>query len=459
MLDEKNVLLIMSDEHRPDALSVAGHDVVETPVLDELARSGTRFTDAYCPSPLCAPCRASFATGRYVHEVSAWDNAASYDGSTPSWPEHFSDDGVSTASVGKTDFRPGVRVFDEQIEPGHREDPDLNGLYRDPPNVRESGRDRITKAGPTEEPDWHEQDDEQYTEAAIEWLSARADEDGVDPWVLSLNYILPHFPLTAEREYYEQYPESSVDLPYDNPAADDHPIVEELRDHFDGREIDEETLRRARSAYYALCTRLDENVGRVLDALDRFGLAEDTLVVYTSDHGEMLGDHECWWKCTMYEQSVGVPLIARGPNVAENEVVERPVSILDLIPTMADATGVAYDSTWRGESLTPILRGEDDPNPDRTVFSEYHSHGTSYGAFMIRQNEYKYVYYPENPDQLFDLEADPREMTNLADDPEFRNVRKRLENELRSIVDPEAVDQQAHEDQKRRREQPVEEWW
>jgi choline-sulfatase len=457
MPERPNVLLVTSDEHRPDAMGVAGHDIVETPTLDRLAAEGTRFTDAYCPSPLCAPCRAAFATGRYVHEVGAWDNAASYDGTPAAWGERLAERGVHTASVGKLDFRPGVEGFAEQVAPSYREDPDVNGLYRDPPIVRDGARERILAAGPTGEPGWHERQDERCTEAAVDWLADHADDE--EPWVLSLNYILPHFPLTAVREYYERYPEAEMDLPVDHPAADDHPIVEEIRDHFDGRDVDEDVLRRTRAAYYALCSQLDDNLGRVLDALDALGLAEETLVVYTSDHGEPLGDHECWWKCCMYEQSVGVPMLARGPGVPAGREVETPVSLLDLVPTVADAVGVEPAPAWRGDSLAGALWGEGGLDDGRAVFSEYHAHGVSRGMFMIRQGQYKYVHYPENPPQLFDVDADPTEMKNLADDPAFADVRERLHEELLSVCDPAAVDARAREDQADRRERPVEEWW
>jgi len=460
--DARNVLLILSDEHRPDAAGYAGHDLVETPALDGLAAAGTRFSNAYCPSPLCAPCRGSLTTGRYVHEVGTWDNAASYDGSGPNWPSHCSTRGVHTASVGKLDFQPGVEVFDEQLLPNYRGSPDVNGLERDPPNVRENARDRILAAGPSEEPGAHERGDAERTDRAVEWLETRASDDPDDPWVLSVNYTLPHFPLTAVRDYYDRYPESAVDLPVDYPAADDHPILEELRDHFDGREVPEPVLRRTRAAYYALCTELDDNVGRLLDALDRTGLAEETLVVYSSDHGEPLGDHATWWKCNMYEPAAGVPLLVRGPGVRTG-VAGTPVSLLDVVPTLASTVGVEPDPGWQGRSLRPALRGE--PFERRPVLSEYHAHGTSRGAFMLRDGRYKYVHYPGDgiPDQLFDRERDPEELENLAadPDPEHAAVLDRLRGTLTDRVDPdpETVDRRARADQRERRERPVEEWW
>lgn len=456
MAEPMNVLLIMSDEHRPDALGCAGDSTVGTPTLDGMAEEGTRFTSAYCSSPLCAPSRASFATGRYVHETGYWDNATPYDGQVESWGHRFDEHGIDVTTVGKLDFVPDSDDgFADQRVPAHRETPDVHGLHRDPPIQRGKGRSRIEAAGPVPDGEaWYGERETTRTREAIEFLEARA--NGVDagsdtePWALCVNYILPHFPLEVERCYYDQYPTAEMGLPVDYPAADDHPILDELRHHFDGRNIDEETLRRTRAAYYGLCTALDDYIAQLLTALDRTGLAEDTLVIYASDHGEPLGDHELWWKCCMYEPSVGVPLLFRGPDIEEDVTVESPVSLLDLVPTMADAVGIEPDDAWRGRSLLPIVRGEREQDHDRTVFSEYHAHGTSRGLFMLRQGRYKYVHYPENPDQLFDVVADSDERHNLAAVPEHANRRARFERRLREIVDPEAVDERARADQRER---------
>jgi choline-sulfatase len=454
MTEPKNVLLIMSDEHRPDALGCAGHSTVRTPTLDGVAEAGTRFTSAYCSSPLCVPSRASFATGQYVHEISYWDNATPYDGAISSWGHHFEKHGIDVTTVGKLDFVPDVDDgFADQRVPAHRETPDVHGLHRDPPIQRENSRSRIEAAGPVPNGEaWYCEREATKTREAIEFLEARADErddnSATEPWVMSVNYILPHFPLEVERRYYDQYPTAEMDLPIDYPAADEHPILDELRHHFDGRGVDEETLRRTRAAYYGLCTALDDYIAQLLAALDRTGLAEDTLVIYTSDHGEPLGDHELWWKCCMYEPSVGIPLIFRDPGVEEGITFDSPVSLLDLVPTIAECVGIESDDAWQGRSLLPVIRGEREPDPDRAVFSEYHAHGTSRGMFMLRQGRYKYIYYPDNPAQLFDVVADPDECHNLTAVPEHAERCERFERHLREIVDPETIDERARADQR-----------
>lgn len=460
MPSQQNVLLILSDEHRPDTLSCAGHPHVETPNLDSMAANGVRFTDAYCPSPLCVPSRASFATGRYVHEIGYWDNAAPYNGSPPSWGHHLSEHEVDQTTIGKLHFEPFVDDgFDNQILTSHMESLDTFGLYRDPPKVRPGGRDRIERAGPIPDGEaWYNADssddicDENRFERAVEWIERRGERDDNEPWLLSVNPLIPHFPLQVEQSYYDLYPEAEMDLPIDCPADDNHSALEQLRDHFNGRNIDEETLRRARSAYYGLVTVLDDYIGDLLDALERTGQADNTLVIYTSDHGEVLGDHELWWKCCMYEQSAGVPLVVRGPGVDEGRTVEDPVSLLDVIPTMTDALGVPADPNWQGRSLLPVVTGEREPDTDRAVFSEYHAHGVSRSFYMIRRGQYKYVHYLNGPDQMFDLNADPQELNNLADSSEYQDVCESLESDLREVIDPVEVDERAREDQRRRRE-------
>jgi len=445
-----NVLLIMTDEHRPDAMGCAGHPIVETPTMDSLAADGTRFTDAYCPSPLCGPSRAAFATGQYVHENGYWDNATVYDGAVDSWGHHFADRDVPVTTIGKQDYEPGVdNGFEDQRLVKNRETLDTNGLRRDPPIQRSGARDRIFESGSHPDDDENHPAEENITEAAVEYLENRAAEDDDDDWVCWVNYHAPHFKLRPKHRY-DVYDEDEVDLPKDYPAADSHPIVDELRRHFDGRNVPEDVLRKTRTGYYGLCTGVDDQIGTVVETLDDLGLDEETLVIYTSDHGESLGDHELWWKCNMYEESVGVPLIMRGPGVTDDREVGQPANLLDLVPTMADAVGIDPAEKWQGDSLLDLARGRDDPDEERMVFSEYHAHGVSHGMFMLRQGRYKYIYYPHNPDQLFDLEDDPDEMNNLADDPSYGDLVLRLKRQLFRKVDgnPADIDQRALTDQR-----------
>jgi choline-sulfatase len=443
-----NVLVIMTDEHRKDAMGCAGHPIVKTPNMDALAKRGIRFTNAYCNSPICIPSRASFAAGRYVNEIENWDNTKPYQGEQKSWGHHLSENGVSVTTIGKLDFlAESDDGFKDQRFAQHRQLPgDIEGLHRDPVRKRADGRDRITEAG---DGDFWIEDTEKETLEAERFLREEAPAKE-QPWVLWLNYLPPHFPLIAPKKYYDMYPEDEMDLPFDSPSADGHPILNDLRYHFDAQNVDEKRLRKTRSAYYGLCTFIDDYIGRVLKALRDSGLEEDTLIIYTSDHGEPLGDHDLWWKCNMYEESVGIPLIVAGKGLPQNVTNHSPVSLVDITSTISEAVGVRPDSEWKGKSILPLLPQNKEESDNRLVFSEYHAHGTSHGMFMIRKGKYKYVYYPQNPEQLFDLEDDPQEMKNLAEASEYAQLKEQLYKELLSLVQPDEVDRKALSDQKSR---------
>ena len=447
-----NVLLIMADEHRRDALGCAGHPVVQTPRLDALARSGTRFGNAYCNSPLCVPSRASFATGTPVHQTVAWDNGKPYSGGLPSFGQTLSEQGVQVVTVGKLHFDADADTGFSDRRVMRASKMDLEGLRRNPVRARPDGRNRILEAG---RGDHWEASTEAETAAAIEFLREEAPH-AEKPWVLWLNYLPPHFPLIAPESFLSLYPEDEIGDPIDFPSAAHHPVLEELRLHFDVNRIDIHSARRARAAYYALCSFVDAHVGRVMAALTESGLEDQTLVIYTSDHGEMLGDHELWWKSAMYEPCVGIPLLMRGPAVSPDTIIDTPVSLLDVTATIADAVGVQKPSHWWGQSLLPAARKEQPLPADRAVFSEYHAHGVSHAIFMLRKGRFKYVHYVGSPAQLFDLEQDPHEMDNLALKPQFQSVARELQDELRSLADLERLDEQAHRDQEMRlRQNPI----
>jgi len=207
-------------------------------------------------------------------------------------------------------------------------------------------------------------------------------------------------------------------------------------------------VRTAVAAYYGMCSFLDHNIGKVLAALEAAGLARDTRVVYTSDHGDNLGKRGFWNKSVMYEESTGVPLIMAGPDVPQGHVVRDVVSLVDASPTILEAAGEtltpAEQAELPGYSWLRIANGD---VPERTVLSEYHAVGSPAGAFMIRMGRWKYVHYVGMPPQLFDLEADPEEANDLGESPAHAEIRAACERRLRSVVDPAAADAQAFADQ------------
>jgi choline-sulfatase len=462
-MQPRNLLFIMSDEHSRRVLGCYGHPMIKTPNLDRLAARGVRFTDAYCNSPICVPSRASFHTGRYPHQIRFWDNAIPYDGSVPSWGHRLKQAGHRATSIGKLHFRSAAddNGFSEEIMPLHVVDGvgDPLGMIRRPLPVRKATLKLANDAG-CGDSDYQRYDDKIAT-AAEQWLreqrqtdKPRTDKPRTDkPWALFVSFVCPHFPLIARQEWYSLYPEASVPRPalYDAAERPDHPYVAALRECqiFD-KGFDAQKLGKAIAAYFGLVSFIDHNVGRLLGVLEQTGLEGETRVIYTSDHGDNLGARGLWGKSTMYEESAGVPMIMAGPEIPQGVVCREPVSLIDCFPTILDCVGQqrhADDVGLPGSSLFDIVRGT---APRRTVMSEYHASGAATGAFMIRKGQFKYIYYVGMPPQLFDLDADPQEARDLAQEAGYGGVLKDCEAALRRIVDPEAADRQAFSDQAER---------
>ena len=452
----RNVLVIMSDEHSRRVLGAYGNKVIQTPNLDHLAAEGTLFENAYCNSPICVPSRASFATGRYVHEIGAWDNAIPYEGTPPSWGHALQAKGHRCDSIGKLHYRSteDSNGFANEIIPLHVLDGqgDVQGMLRRPPMHRNSTQQLAGDAG--EGDSTYLGYDRQITQKTVQWLENVADEPPEKPWCLFVSLVCPHFPLVAPPEFFRLYPLQDLPFPTLRGPGEvpDHPVLKKLReiqdyeDHF----RDEDHIRTAVAAYYGMVSFLDDNIGRILRALGEKGLSEDTAVIYTSDHGDNLGNRKFWGKSNMYEEAAGIPLLMRGPGVPAGRRVKTPVSLVDVYPTIMEAIGVPeaeVDPTLPGTSLLRLLDGED---PDRTVFSEYHAIGSITGMFMVRFGRYKYVHYEGYSPQLFDLEADPAESRDLALVPGHEEVRAEGDRRLRAICDPAAVTRQAFEDQDQR---------
>ncbi len=444
-----NILVLMSDEHNIKSLGCYGHPRVKTPNIDALAARGTRFRNAYCNSPVCIPARASFATGKYIHEMGYWDNADPYEGSVPSWHHRLREGGHRVDSIGKLHFR-GVdddNGFSNEIVPMHVVDGigDLLGLIREDLPVR-GGSWKMAKLAGSGESDYIRYDLD-ITRRAVDWLETEAPKSGDTPWALFVTWVCPHFPLTAPPEFYDLYPVSGIDLPkqYDEGDRPRHPYVEDYRNSFNYDDhFDLDKVKMAVAGYYGLCSFMDSNVGRVLKALSDLGHTDDTRVMYTSDHGDNLGSRGLWGKSTMYEEAAKVPMILSGPDIPAGRVLDTEVTHIDCFPTFLEWAGAGPSdgdmAERQGVSLTEIANGT---VPERTILSEYHGMGSTTGAFMIRHGKYKYVHYVKYPPQLFDLELDPEEMVDIAGDPANRGVLADCEARLRRLMDPDDADARA----------------
>ncbi|MBI3832539.1 MAG: sulfatase-like hydrolase/transferase [Planctomycetes bacterium] len=444
-----NLLIIMSDEHNPKIMGAEGHPLVQTPNLDGLAARGTRFTSAYTPCPVCVPARAAFATGKYLHQIGYWDNADAYEGSVPSWHHRVREAGHRVDSIGKLHFRGREGDdcgFSREIVPMNilEGKGDLLGLIRD--DLPERGMAwKIAKlAGPGESP-YTAYDREIVTRAQI-WLREEAPKHTEKPWVLFVSFVSPHFPLIAPAEFYYRYPLERMPIPkcYAPGERPGHPYLRDYAGSFNyDKYFDAEKLRKAVAAYFGLCSFVDDNVGKILRTVDACGLNENTRVIYTSDHGDNLGARGLWGKSTMYEEVARVPLIVSGPDISAGKRVDAPASLLDVYPTVMQCVGQDRPEMYDGQpghSLLKLAQGE---RPERTVLSEYHGMGSTTGAFMIRHGRYKYVHYAAYRPQLFDLERDPEELNDLAEDPRYARTLTECRECLYRLCDPDSVDARA----------------
>ena len=429
-----NVLIIIADELSTWGLGCYGGQV-HTPNIDRLANQGVRYDAAYTPSPICVPTRACIATGRYLNRIGYWDSANAYDGQVPGWGHACQAAGVPVTSIGKLHYRSAddPTGFDRQIEPIHIPNGIgwVRALLRRPLASFDATAEMAEMIGPGHSD--YTRFDERVTEETCRLLTS-SDKD--TPWVNFVSYVSPHYPLMVPEEFYDLYDAASLESAPD--PLPDHPVLHQIATFFDhDRHFTHRTRGIGRAAYFGLCSFLDAQVGKVLAALEASGQAEDTVVLLTSDHGEMLGRRGIWGKSTMYEDAARVPLIMAGPGIAPGTRPD-PVSLVDLAPTICGVVG-ADAGEHDGQDLAHQA-------PDRTVISEYHDGGSPVGITMVRWSNWKYVHYAEgHPPQLFDLSGDPEETNDLsADRPDILDEARRR---MAGMLDAEAVNERAHADQ------------
>ncbi len=445
--DRPNILVIMTDQHSPHVLGCYGDDLVRTPNLDRLASEGMRFDNTYCPAPLCVPSRMSFMTGRTPTNNRCWDNQQMLHSGIPTWAHVLAPAGFETAIIGRMHFvgpdqRHGfeTRVLGERcsVQPGVQPQggpmwtkfsPGTCGQLREAVELAGRGRTHYQ---------WF---DETRTAAAIDWLGRRASAPRARPFAAVLGYSLPHCPFVAPKELFDYYYDR-VDVPAVEP---DQPATvtrfRRLRGILDPP-LPAERIRVARAAYYGLCEHSDALIGQVLDALDESGLAGDTLVIYTSDHGECAGEHGCWWKSNYYDASVRVPMIARLPGaVPAGAVSEAVCNLIDIAPTIAEVAGTEFPLPIDGRSLWPTLTGSHPADWADETFSELvdPKSGRVLASRMIRSGKWKlWEFHDEDrlPPAMFDLDADPGELSDLGADPSVADVRDGLLARLHADWDP-----------------------
>ena len=445
--DQPNILIICTDQQHWRMNSFNGHPLVRTPNLQKLADRGTNFRRCYSNSPVCVPARASLMSGRYPSDVGAYDNGAPFDGRVPAFSNLARDQGYHCTASGKLDLWRGKDYGLEEIQAGHGHDvsPDVTAFFRNPICRKEGlggSEPDLVREGPP--------GDQRHMLNTRSFIRERSPSLG-KPWLAWTGWNAPHNAYRCAREILDLYPFDQIDLPSFPDAWRDfeHPVMQMTRYHRCCTEpFPEEKVRRYRAAYYGMITEVDGLVGELMADLEKTGQLDSTVVIFTSDHGDMMGEHGFFQKNAPYDACARVPFLISGPGFPSGEAVDTPVSLVDLYATIVDlADGPELDGV-RGHSLLPLAHGDTSRHP--YAYVELNTERLNTGVFSIIQDQWKYNYYVDYPDQLFNLEDDPDEWNDLARQPAYADVRERLGRALRGIVDPEKVSDEAFADQKRR---------
>jgi choline-sulfatase len=412
-----NILLLMADQ-----LASCWLEHAVTPNLDRLAAEGLRFTNAYSNSPLCSPARQAMMSGQRNSRIGVYDNAAELASSVPTFAHHLRANGYQTSLIGKMHFVGADQLhgYEERLTTDiYPADFGWTPNWDDPDGRFDwwfHNMDSVTNAGIATASNQLDYDDEVGYQAVrkIRDLARTSDER---PWMVTVSFTHPHDPYVARREFWDRYDHDAIPMPTVGEVADPDPHSRRLRRVMaaDDAAVTDEQIRNARHAYLANTTYVDAGIGAILDALHEHGMADDTVVLFTADHGDMLGERGLWYKMSFFEASAGIPMLLHAPGRIHPGVVTTPVSLLDVAPTLLDVAGIDRPDTFDGDSLLEIASTDDDADGvERTVHGEYLGEGAIAPIFMIRRGNLKYVWSQPDPPQLYDLAADPHELDNIA---------------------------------------------
>ncbi len=456
-----NILIIMVDQLNGTLFPDGPAEWLHAPHLKALAARSVRFANNYTASPLCAPGRASFMAGQLPSRTRVYDNAAEYGSDIPTYAHHLRRAGYYTCLSGKMHFvgPDQLHGFEERLTTDiYPADFGWTPDYRKPGERIDwwyHNLGSVTGAGVAETTNQMEYDDEVafFGAQKLYHLARQSADEGRRPWCVTVSFTHPHDPYVARRKFWDLYEDcahlepSTGAIPFEEQDA--HSRRLHIANDYTAFDIRPEDVRRARRGYFANISYLDEKVGELVDVLRRTRQLDDTIVVFTSDHGDMLGERGLWFKMSFREGSARVPLMVSAPGVAPRRV-DQAVSNLDVTPTLADLAGVSLDEVapWTdGESLVPAMTGGERPG---AVPMEYAAEGSYAPLVALREGRHKFVHCEIDPPQLFDLTADPGEKTNLAEDPAHAGLVAAFMEKVRSRWDMARFDAEVRESQARR---------
>ena len=455
--ERPNILLIMADQLIPFLMGAYGHPVVKTPNLDRLVDAGVRFDAAYSPCPLCAPARASLMTGKYISNNKVWDNAAPLGSDEPTVAHYLSNAGYETIVSGKLHYAGPDQLHGFRS----RLTTDVYPASFDwTPTARRKKGERVLEerahASGYCTPrvgvgTWTQflAHDTEVQFRALEYLYGKrtrrqdAAEKPAEPFFLVASFHCPHDPFVVPQDLWDLYEGEPIEIPqYPANMEETYSSMDRWLNTYHGTDRieikDPSSLTALRRAYYGLVTWIDRKVGELLKSLEDTGLNENTVVLFTSDHGDMLAEKNMVQKRSFYDFSSRVPMIVRFPDGSHAGTrCPQPVSLIDLAPTILEVAGVHEWLPMDGRSLLPCIDGTE---TDRVTFSESHTNGVYAPCFMIRKGKYKYIYIHGEDAQLFDLEADPGEWHSLVGRPEYEPLERELRAQILTRFDPDAIE-------------------
>ena len=472
---QPNILLIMADQLTPFMMGCYGNSEVITPNLDELARSSRIFDAAYTANPLCTPARAAMMTGRYTSRLDCYDNASAFSSETPTLAHYLTCAGYETVLSGKMHFigPDQLHGFEKRLNTDiYPADFSWLPTYvSEEDHVLQSSKwgNAINYSQKTARPrEWNDglQYDEEVHAKTRDFLYRRKDKR---PLFLCVSYHHPHDPFQPPHRYWDQYENRAITLP-DLTGFDEQgkSVLDcwlntgfHRTDVFDIR--GEANLRAVRRAYSALVTYIDDKVGELICDLKQTGLYDNTVIVFTSDHGDMLGERAMVQKRCFYEWSARIPLLVRLPDASQSDWTGRcatPVSLIDLAPTFLELSGLAQDDGKGIHLVTPdrlvfdfdgvTLLHERDIESE-PIFSESHGEGVLWPCFMIRRGAFKYTYIHQKDEQLFNVAEDRQESQDLAALPQFAELKATLKARILERFNPEQVLRHLHDSNDDRR--------
>ena len=467
---KQNILIVMADQLTALALGCYGNPTVKSPNIDRLAAEGVKFKSAYSSSPLCTPARYAFMTGQNISQCGGYDNAAYMPSTMPTFAHYMRMMGYQTTLAGKMHFvgPDQLHGFEKRVTTDvypadfgwmpdwNNSDERIDLWYHNMSSVEQAGVAAITNQLAY---------DDEVGAQSIRAIYDHARSDDDRPMCLVSSFIHPHDPYAARKKYWDLYEGIDIPLPsVPRPSKDQqdpHNLRLEAVIDLDNNPVTDEQTKNARRAYYANVSYVDEWVGKLRDTLDECGMGDNTTIILTADHGDMLGEFGLWYKMSFREWSCRIPMIIHNPQRFQPSQISQPVAQIDVLPTLMDlaleSTGVAKPEPLdplNGRSLVPLCDGNTADDPNQCI-SEYLAEGTGAPMLMIRRAEYKYINCITDPDQLFDLREDPNELNNLAGDHADENQQALLagfREEASNYWDAESLREDVIKSQIRRRE-------